>query len=262
MTLKVLFFGDIVGEVGRKALLLSLPTLKKKYGADFVIANEENVYQGKGLDEASYLSLKKAGVDCVTLGNHYRSEKSIDKWIDKYEDIIRPMNILSYYHGEGTHQFLVKEIHLRVSCYMGQAFMKEKVENPFLAVKRNLAHRARECHIIDFHADSTSEKAIFHNCVAGQVSAVIGTHTHVQTADKKIVKGTALLTDVGMCGDAEGIIGSTVESVLPNFLENKMTPFLTRNSGKAMLSYCYLEIDSESKETVFIDNHIDYLEVE
>lgn len=262
MTLKVLFFGDIVGEVGRKALLLSLPSLRRKYGADFVIANEENVYQGKGLDEASYLSLKEAGVDCVTLGNHYRSERSIDSWIDKYDDILRPMNVLSYHHGEGSHLFKIGDDSLRVSCYMGSAFMKEKVENPFLAIKRNLAHRNREMHIIDFHADSTSEKVLFWHCVKGQVSAVIGTHTHVQTADKRITEGTAFLTDVGMCGDAEGVIGSTLESVLPNFIENKQTPFLTRDKGKAILSYCYLEINVESRETVLIENHIDSLEVE
>lgn len=262
MTLKVLFFGDIVGEVGCKALLLSLSSLRKRHEADFVIANEENADDGRGLSQEQYLALKKAGVDCVTLGNHYRSNREIDGWIDQYDDIVRPMNVLSYHHGEGSRSFSVKGETVRVSAYLGEAFMKEKVENPFLSVKRSLANRQREVHIIDFHADSTSEKRIFAESVKGQASAVIGTHTHVQTADQCILEGgTAFLSDVGFCGYKDGVIGYTLESVLPNFLEDRRTSFHTPEKGKVVLSYCLLEIDAESKETLSIATFMENVEV-
>lgn len=213
--MRILFFGDIVGKVGRNAVHLSLPKLVKKYGVDFVIANGENVSHGKGLTESNYHFLLDSGVDCVTLGNHWHSKQQIDYYIQDADNLVRPLNIKDYALGTGSASYTVNGIEVRVTNVLGQGFMAEEVDDPIKSMDALLEETGLCIHIVDFHAESTSEKAIFGHYFDGRVTAVLGTHTHVATNDAHILEeGTAFMSDVGMCGDPDGVIGFEKESVI------------------------------------------------
>ena len=240
--MRILFCGDIVGKVGRDAVHLSLPSLVEKYAIDFVVANGENIARGKGITESDYRFLLDSGVDVVTLGNHWHSKKQIDDFLPDAENLIRPLNLKGDVPGNGSAVFSVHGVPLRITNLLGQAFMKEEVDDPIDA----LASLPSEpiLHLVDFHADSTSEKAIFAHYYDGMVSAVIGTHTHVQTNDATILSnGTAFLSDVGMCGDPDGIIGWEADSVIRHIVKGENTPFSLNDNAKHMICACILDLD-------------------
>ena len=241
--MRILFFGDIVGKVGRDAVHLSLPKLVKKYGVDFVIANGENASHGKGLTESNYHFLVESGVDCVTLGNHYHSKSQIDYYIDDADYLVRPINLKNYALGEGSAVFTVNGMDVRVTNVMGQAFMNEEVEDPIKTMEEFL-ETAKPCiHIVDFHADSTSEKAIFGHFFDGRVTAVLGTHTHVATNDCHILEGgTAFQTDVGMCGDPDGVIGFEKESVINRIVYGEGR-FELNDKARMMINAVLIDVD-------------------
>ena len=208
--MKILFFGDIVGRSGRQAIKQSIDNLIKKYQIDFVIANGENATHGKGLIEKHYNELIDAGVDCITLGNHYLSKNNINNYIDEASCLIRPLNLINSFGGVGSQLFDVNGIKIRVTNLLGTAFMKEEVVSPYQSLKQLLDDTIGEnsIHIVDFHAEATGEKMCIGYCFDGLVSAVLGTHTHVQTNDNKILSnGTAFISDVGMCGARNGVLG-------------------------------------------------------
>ena len=214
--MKILFIGDVVGQPGREILKDKIPYFVEKYGIDFVIANGENASHGKGLLEKHYDELLDAGCDVITLGNHYNSKRQIDNYIDRVDSLIRPLNILDYSKGVGSEIFDFDGIKIRVTNLLGSAFMKENVSSPYLAIKDIIDNEEEaNIHIVDFHAESTSEKQCLGYALDGQVSAVLGTHTHVQTRDYHILpKGTAYISDVGMCGTQESVIGFEKDSVV------------------------------------------------
>ena len=213
--MRILFFGDIVGKVGRKAVKDFLPKLVEKYHIDFVIANGENATHGKGLIEKHYNELIDAGVDCITLGNHYLSKKDINDYVDDATCLVRPLNLITPFGGTGSMMFDVNGIKVRVSNILGTAFMKEDVSSPYLSLKQLLSEVEPSIHIVDFHAEATGEKMCFGYAFDGEVSAIIGTHTHVQTNDARILEnGTAYISDVGMCGAANGVLGFEKHSVM------------------------------------------------
>lgn len=218
--MKILFLGDVFGEVSIDALEKHLKKIIVKEKIDFTIAQGENVSGRKGMVPADYKRLKKAGVDAFTMGNHVWAKREIDEIINN-KDIIRPYNIDSSYPGKGSRVFTVKGQKVRVSQFMGISFNElnspwtEKYANNFFDDFDKLhKKKTHDIHIIDFHAETTSEKNVFGLYVDGKVDAFVGTHTHIQTSDAHILpKGTAYITDVGMVGPINSAIGASYESV-------------------------------------------------
>ncbi|MGM9814472.1 MAG: TIGR00282 family metallophosphoesterase [Candidatus Enteromonas sp.] len=240
--MNVLFFGDVVGEIGLEALEQHLPRLKKALDADFVIVNGENTCKGSGLTYKEYRRLLALGVDCVTLGNHYHGRDQIDDYIEEAEQLVRPLNLPTYFLGSGSLTFDLGDTSIQVVNLLGQAFMKEEVDSPFEALEDALDPEA-SVRIVDFHADSTSEKKMLLEAFKGRVSAVIGTHTHVQTADPCIIEGSGFLTDVGYCGMQDGIIGYRPDSILDALLYKKGNRFAIAEDGPTEIDCVLLRID-------------------
>lgn len=247
--MKIIFFGDIVGRAGIEAVRESLDFLKGNFNPDFLICNGENVSNGKGIIEKDYDELVSLGINCITLGNHYRSKQQIDKFIDKAALLVRPLNLNSYSKGEGSRVFEVNGTKVRVSNVLGSAFMNEVVPSAIDYIEEIVNLGDRCIHIVDFHAESSSEKRIFATFFDGKVSAVIGTHTHVQTNDNLILKGgTGFITDVGLCGAADSIIGFNNKSCIDKTIYG-VGHMVVEDEGPRIINCVYLEIDEDSKQT-------------
>lgn len=252
--IRILFLGDIVGEIGLKAVFSSFDSLKERYDPDFVIVNGENVSDGRGLRKKDYEALIGLGVDCVTLGNHYRGKREIDSYIGEADRLIRPYNLRKYDEGNGYLEFDVNGISLVVSNLLGSAFINEEVREENSALREIIDLFPASIHIVDFHAESSSEKKILAIKNDGQVQAVLGTHTHVQTADSTILKnGTAYMTDVGMCGYLDGVIGYDEDSVIKKILYGFPDPMEIPSHGPTIVSGAYIEIDEEIGKAVYIE---------
>ncbi len=218
--MNILFIGDIFGEPGILALEKHLRKFINKNHIDFVIAQGENVSGRKGLVPKDYDRLKQAGVNAFTMGNHVWAKKQITKIIEN-DDIIRPYNIDKGYKGRGTNVFEVKGKTLRITSMLGYEFNdlrtgwdQDRANNFFDAFDNIEKNDKSDYHIIDFHGEVTSEKNVFGIYIDGKASALIGTHTHVQTSDARILpKGTAYITDVGSTGPINGAIGADYETV-------------------------------------------------
>lgn len=224
-----------------------LPQLVQKYGVNFVIANGENATHGKGIIRAHYEELLDAGVDVITLGNHYNSKKELERYIDSTDRLLRPVNLLHNFSGEGTALFDVDGVTVRVTNVLGAAFMHEEVNSPYLSICEILEQEPATIHIIDFHAEATGEKYSIGYALDGKVSAVLGTHTHIQTNDARILpKGTAFISDVGMCGLYEGILGFDAESVIKKNLYGEESRYLPPTEGKGVLSAVLIDIDERT----------------
>ena len=247
--MRILFFGDIVGQIGLRALSDVLPSIREKEGADFVIVNGENASDGFGLSKEDYDFLVSIGADCITLGNHWNSKREISDYIEDAPHLIRPANILHYYLGSGSKTFEVKGKKIQVTNIMGNAFMKEMVASPIVTLTEILPNAA-SIHIVDYHAESSSEKALFAAYFDGRVSAVIGTHTHVQTADERVSdKGTAFLTDAGLCGAANSVIGFDSKSVIDKMVFGTSRHLSINNDAKKAVNGVVLDIDDTGKTT-------------
>ena len=245
--MRILFIGDIVGRVGRRVVKDHLPTFVDKYHIDFVIANGENVTHGKGLLRHHYFELIESGVDVVTLGNHYDSKNDLRRYIEQTDRLIRPLNLLNPYPGEGSAVFEVNGVSVRVTNILGSAMMKEEVNNPYMSLSDLLDDPDEEkatIHIVDFHAEATGEKICFAYAFDGKVSAVLGTHTHVQTKDAKILpNGTAFISDVGMTGFADGALGFDKDTVMNKLIFGEQTKFDLPKEGRGLFSAVVIDVD-------------------
>ena len=244
--MKILFLGDIVGKVGRRVVKNNLEKLVKKYQVDFVIANGENVTHGKGLIEKHYYELLDAGVDCITLGNHYLSKDQLLNFIEDADALVKPLNISKRIGGQGSRLFNVNGVNIRVTNVLGTAFMKEEVSSPYYSLKSLIDSLESEdsIHIVDYHAEATGEKMCFGYAFDGLVSAVLGTHTHVQTNDAKILpNGTAFITDAGMCGAANGILGFEKNSVMRVTMFGEKDRFGFDEQDQGLLNGVVVDID-------------------
>lgn len=246
--MKILFIGDIVGKVGRRMVKEKVPYFVNKYNIDFVIANGENATHGKGLIKHHYDELLSSGVDVITLGNHYDSKNEIRRYIDRFDRLIRPINLLHEYPGVGTEIYDLDGVTIRVTNLLGSAFMDENVNSPYLAMLNVLQdEEMANIHIVDFHAEATGEKQCLAYALDGKVSAILGTHTHVQTCDAKILpKGTAFISDVGMTGFADGVLGDTVESVVPKIVYGEKSKFTPPDEGRGLFSAVVIDIDEQT----------------
>ena len=235
----------MVGRVGRRMLKERIPYYVEKYDIDFVIANGENASHGKGLTRNQYFELIDAGVDAVTLGNHYMSKSDILRYINQVDRLVRPYNLLKEFPGEGSVVFEVNDVSVRVTNILGSAFMNEEVNAPYYSILNLLAEEEpATIHIIDFHAEATGEKQSLAFALDGKVSAVLGTHTHVQTSDAHVLpNGTAFISDVGMTGFADGVLGCTKETVVEKIIYGKQSKFQTPDEGRGVFSAVVIDID-------------------
>ena len=232
-----------------------LPGLVDKYNIDFVIANGENASHGKGLLRHHYLELIDSGIDVITLGNHYDNKKDIRGYIDRVDRLIRPLNLINEYPGEGSAVFDVNGVSIRVTNLLGSAFMKEEVNNPYYSFIDYVSNAEEEAtiHIVDFHAEATGEKYCFAYALDGKVSAVLGTHTQVQTRDYRILdKGTAYISDVGMTGLYDGALGFDRNTVVNKLMYGNNVKFDIPSEGKGLLSAVVLDVDEISGKCIEI----------
>ena len=235
----------MVGRVGRRMLKERITYYVEKYDIDFVIANGENASHGKGLTRNQYFELIDAGVDAVTLGNHYMSKSDILRYINQVDRLVRPYNLLKEFPGEGSVVFEVNNVSVRVTNILGSAFMNEEVNAPYYSILNLLAEEEpATIHIIDFHAEATGEKQSLAFALDGKVSAILGTHTHVQTNDAHVLpNGTAFISDVGMTGFADGVLGCTKETVVEKIIYGKQSKFQTPDEGRGVFSAVVIDID-------------------
>lgn len=209
-----------MGEAGLKALSLLLPKMKEEHRPDFVIANGENISGGRGLTYRHYKKLSGLGVDAITLGNHWAGKKETSRYIAYAENLIRPLNV--DYPGKGSIVFAANGTKIRVTSILGRSFIKEEASDPVEALDSLIAEDESDIHIVDFHGESSAEKAVYAHYLDGRVSAVIGTHTHVLTDDAiSLPKGTAFLTDAGCTGIGGGVIGFEPNSCVERFIKKQ-----------------------------------------
>ncbi|GBD96263.1 MAG TPA: TIGR00282 family metallophosphoesterase [Nitrospirae bacterium] len=246
--MKILFIGDIVGKSGRKAVRKGLPDLVNKLKIDFVIANVENAAGGFGITKAIGEELLALGIDIMTSGNHIWDKKEAVTYLPKENRLLRPANYPGGVPGEGSIVMSTSAGEkIGVLNLSGRVFM-QPLDCPFQAAKREIPALKEQTGIIivDFHAEATSEKCAIGWFLDGEVSAVIGTHTHVQTADEKILpKGTAFITDVGMTGPVNSIIGVKKEQIINKFLTQIPVRFETAK-GESLLSCAVVEINPKT----------------
>jgi len=226
--LRILFLGDVVGEPGRRAVIELLPELKREYGLDFAIVNGENAAGGRGITPKITIDLLRAGVAVVTTGDHVWDQKEIYHYIDTEPRLLRPINYPDDTPGQGTIVLETEKGKVGVINVQGRTFMLPLLENPFRALDLAVARLREETSMIfvDVHAETTSEKIAIGRYLDGRVSAVVGTHTHVQTSDNRIFPGgTAFLCDAGMCGPSESVLGREIEPIITRFLTSLPTTF-------------------------------------
>ena len=252
--IRVLFFGDVVGRSGLEALSFFLPLLREKEKADFVIVNGENAAKdGRGITYEDYLRISSFGADAITLGNHFDRKGEIIPHLDEESRLIRPEGYDAVYQGSSSRVFMAKGVPIRVSNVMGSGLMDRDYASPFVSMDRILEKSQEKVHIVDLHGESTSEKAIFAHRYSSSLSAVVGTHTHVQTADERIVNGReAFISDVGMTGAGEGIIGFDPRQAISRFLYHEEARIRPLEKGELMANACLIAIDEASGEAISI----------
>jgi metallophosphoesterase (TIGR00282 family) len=246
--MRLLFLGDVVGRSGRRAVAEQLPNLRQRYKLDFVVVNGENAAGGFGITETVFVELLDAGADVVTLGNHAFDQKEALVFIERHSRLIRPINYPPGTPGKGSGIFKAASgADVLVINAMGLLFMPQ-LSDPFRAIDGEIAacalKQGADAIVIDFHAEATSEKQALGHFVDGRASCVVGTHTHAPTADERVLPGgTAYISDVGMCGDYDSVLGMGKEEPLNRFLTKIPRSRLEPAMGPATISGLAVEID-------------------
>ena len=250
--MRLLFLGDVMGRAGRTAVAERLPALRAAWGLDFVVVNGENATSGAGLSGDHAKGLIAAGADCVTLGDHAFDQKDMMSAIETETRVIRPLNFSRAAPGKGHRLFqLADGRKVLVMQVLGQVFMKRPFDDPFSAVDPVLKAHPRgglaNAVIVDVHCEATSEKMAMGHWCDGRASLVVGTHTHVPTADAMILPGgTAYLTDAGMCGDYNSVIGMDKAEPMRRFLTGMPKDRFTPAEGPASLAGVFVETDDRT----------------
>jgi hypothetical protein len=268
---KLLFIGDIVGQPGRNAVKTLLPKLREQHALDFVIANGENSAGGSGITPKTADEIFSAGVDVITSGDHLWDQKEVMELLQNEKRFLRPLNYPPGTPGQGSAIFQIKagssscddgtaqraapiNLSIAVLNAQGRTFMQPPLEHPFLLAAEEVKRLRERTKIIfvDFHAEATSEKIAFARFLDGQVSAVVGTHTHVQTADEQIFPGgTAYLTDAGFTGPHESVLGREIEPVIKRFLTGMPQRFEVAKN-RVLLNGAMIEINEATGKAVKI----------
>ena len=250
--MRILFLGDVMGRSGRAAVTARLPRLREDWRVDFVIVNGENASNGMGLTGDHAKLLFEAGADCITLGDHAFDQKEMLQVIGQDARILRPINFAKSAPGRGYRVFEVPGGRkVLVAQVLGQVFMKRPFDDPFSAIEPVLkAHPPGgmvQAAVVDMHCEATSEKMAMGHYCNGRVSLVVGTHTHVPTADAQIMSGgTAYLTDAGMCGDYNSVIGMDAAEPLRRFVTGMPKSRFSPALGEATLSGVLVETDDRT----------------
>lgn len=264
--MKILFFGDVVGRVGRHGVRKVLPKLREQYQPDIVIANAENIAHGIGITPKTIEEMVEAGVDFFTSGNHVWKKQVGEELLQAADPIvIRPANYLGMKSGIGYKQLKIADKSLLVINLEGRGFMwgqveSDKTSNPFVKVNEILSQfdlHSLDGIFVDFHAETTSEKTAMGWHLDGRVSAVVGTHTHIPTADARILpQGTAYQTDIGMCGARNSVIGVEKEAVLKRFLEGSGPHWGYAEEGDCDVNAVFIEIGDNRQATKIESIHL------
>ena len=260
--MKLLFIGDIVGQPGRRAVTELLPRLREQHALDFVIANGENSAGGSGITPKTAAEIFSAGVDVITSGDHLWDQKEVMELLTGEKRFLRPLNYPADVPGRGHGVFEVQSpgskvkgpLSLAVLNLQGRTFMQPQLDNPFPLAAEAVKHLREQTKIVfvDFHAEATSEKIALARFLDGQVSAVVGTHTHVQTADEQIFPGgTAYLSDAGFTGPHESVLGREIEPVIKKFLTGMPQRFEVAKN-RVLLQGVVIEIDDVSGRSLKI----------
>ncbi len=258
--MRILFIGDISGPDGLRAVQENALKIKKENNIDFVIANAENTSEGRGLTLTDYNKLCEAGIDFFTMGNHTWYHPDYPVVLCK-DNIVRPGNIDSPEEyatiGEWTKLIDIDGFKLQVTNLMGSSVQSAKFElsNPFVLLEEKLNELANEkiYHLVDFHAETTSEKNALMLEFRNRVSAILGTHTHVQTSDNRVIDNTAYITDVGMTGSTMGVIGAKPDTIIEMFKGQRKYFKLQPHLGKYQFNAVILDIDNETYLTKNIE---------
>jgi metallophosphoesterase (TIGR00282 family) len=249
--MRLLFLGDVVGRTGRQVVVEQLPKLRQRYKLDFVVVNGENSAGGFGITEAIFEDLLGAGADVVTLGNHAFDQKEALVFIERQPRLLRPVNYPAGTPGKGAGLFKAKNgADVLVINAMGLIFMPE-LGDPFRAVEREVEacalKKGSDAILVDFHAEATSEKQAMGYFLDGRATCVVGTHTHSPTADERVLPGgTAYMSDAGMCGDYESVLGMDKEEPLNRFLTKIPRGRFEPSNGPATLSGLAVDVDDET----------------
>lgn len=247
--MRILFIGDIVGKVGRNAIAEYLPKIKQSYRPTVSIVNAENAAYGKGLTEKLYKQLLRDGVDFMTMGNHTYGQREIYDFIDDANRMVRPANFPSEAPGVGMRFIQINDIKLAIINLQGRSFMQD-IDDPFKKADQLIEEAKKETNFIfvDFHAETTSEKNAMGWYLDGRVSAVVGTHTHIQTSDERVLpNGTGYITDVGMTGYYDGILGINRDEVIERFITSLPQRHVVPDDGRSVLSGVIIDLDKDGK---------------
>ncbi|MFN0219658.1 MAG: TIGR00282 family metallophosphoesterase [Hyphomicrobium sp.] len=253
--MRLLFLGDIVGRPGRTAVCEALPGLIAKYALDLVIINGENAAGGFGITEAILTQLLDAGADCITLGNHAFDQKETLVYIERQDRLIRPLNYPKGTPGKGATLVRAKNgADVLVINAMGRVFMTE-LDCPFRAIDAEITacklKQGADAIVVDIHAEATSEKQAMGHFLDGRVSAVIGTHTHTPTCDYRVLPGgTAYMSDAGMCGDYNSVLGMDLDEPINRFLTRIPRERFEPATGLGSLSGLAVEVDDATGLTL------------
>lgn len=252
--MRLLMIGDVVGRAGRRAVKVNLQDLKREFSLDLVIANGENAAGGSGITRETAQELFSSGVDVLTMGNHVWNIKDAFDYIDREKRIVRPANYPPGTPGAGANVFETsRKVKVGVINLAGRVFL-QTIDCPFRKADEIVTRIKKDTNIVvvDFHAEATSEKVAMGWYLAGRVSAVVGTHTHIQTADERILPGgTAYLTDLGMTGPRDSVIGVRKEIVIDKFISQMPQRFEVAN-GPFQFNAALLEIDEYTGEAASV----------
>ncbi len=213
--MRILYLGDIVGDRALETITSNIARIRQEQKLNLIFANAENVCGGRGLNKVEYLALQKAGISVLTMGNHTYSKKEIIDFIDN-SNIVRPANLVDA-PGKGYLTIKYNTQTITIISLLGRVFTNSLVDCPFQTLAKILATVKSDYYIVDFHAEATSEKLALAYAFKNQIQALVGTHTHVQTADERNIEGTLYITDLGMCGPQNSIIGDDIESIITRF---------------------------------------------
>lgn len=250
--MKILFLGDVMGRAGRRAVLENLPRLREAWKLDFVVVNGENASNGAGLSGEHAKLLLEAGADVLTLGDHAFDQKDMLQFIEKEPRVLRPLNFAKGAPGLGARVFQDgRGRKILVAQVLGNVFMKRAFDDPFSAIdevlRRHPLGGAVQAALVDVHCEATSEKMGMGHFCDGRASLIVGTHTHVPTGDAQILpRGSGYLTDAGMCGDYDSVIGMEKVEPLRRFVTGMVKSRFTPAEGEATLSGVYVETDDRT----------------
>lgn len=253
-TVRIIFIGDVVGKPGRIMLSESLLKIKRKFKPDLIVANGENAAGGLGITDKTSKEIFNAGVDIISGGNHMFDKREAYDMLNDSEDIIRPMNYPKSVPGKGSTSIRVKNgVSVTIANLQGRVFMEPVVDNPFVFINEWLKNITSDIILVDFHAEATAEKQAMGFYLDGRVSAVIGTHTHVPTADARILaNGTAYQTDAGMTGSLDSVIGMKRRPVIKKFITglNQRWEVAKKN---VIMDTTILDIDPDSGRAIKVE---------